>query len=518
MTSALSVVAGALRRAACREGLEPPAALGLPDGAGTVEVGGPADLGVVFEGGLGPEKRTETGTWFTPERIAHRLVCMAGVDAGVRDVLDPACGGGVFLLAALDALVAAGVDPADAVARIHGRDTSEECVTVTRSAIWWWAARHGVDAVPNPDVRCGDGLLDDLPPSDVVVGNPPFLGQLRARTARTEGRRAELSAQFAGVLHAYTDEAWLFLLAAVRAARPGGRVALVQPQSLLGARDAGPVRAAVDEVARLEDLWVDDGTTFDASVDACAPVLRIGTGGSNDWAAALADAHGVPPVVLPEGPTIGELATVHAGFRDEFYGIAAALREGGPGLRVVTAGAIDPFGVRPEHVQRIAKQRWRQPTVDPAALEGKAARWVQAQSAPKVLVATQTRVLEAAGDPVGALVGSVPVVAVVPHDPADLWHLLAALHAPAVSAWMLRRSAGTALSADACKPTKALLSAVPAPTDRAAWDEAADHARRLASGAGDLAAFAVAADAAHGVHDASVGDWWLRRLPVRSRR
>ena len=134
---------------------------------------------------------------------------------------------------------------------------------------------------------------------DVVVGNPPFLGQLRRRTAHDAARQAQLQERHGALVRPYTDPAWLFLAAAVDAVAPGGRVALVQPQSLLAARDAEPVRAHLDAVADLDDVWVDAGGAFAASVDVCAPVLRRRDGGMPrpaDWTAALARAHGIPTI------------------------------------------------------------------------------------------------------------------------------------------------------------------------------------------------------------------------------
>ena len=68
--------------------------------------------------------------------------------------------------------------------------------------------------------------------------------------------------------------------------------------------------------------------------------------------------------------------------------------------------------------------------------------WFEALLRPKVVVATQTKVLEAAADVRGEVVPSVPVISVVPHDERRLWHLLAVLLAPPVSAWSIRQWGG----------------------------------------------------------------------------
>lgn len=531
------VLAVAFVAAVRAEGLEPDPALRLLQTA-AAETPGPAAAQLAGPGALGPrheqlvtaEDRTRRGAWYTPAWLAEAIVerAIPDVRAARRGpVLDPACGGGAFLLAAADRLVTLGCTPAQALASLRGVDVDPTAVAVTEAALWWWGARRGAPAVVADQLQVGDALLDDTTPEPrgTVVGNPPFLGQLRSATTVAADRRADLRARYGDAVRAYTDPAWLFVLHAVEQVVPGGRVALVQPQSFLAARDAAAIRQELDGCVELVDAIVDDGTAFDAGVSVCAPVLQRRDpsrppGRPNDWVAPLADAAGVPRVHLPGTATLGDVASVHAGFRDEFYGLVDGVsEEASDGTspdcpRLVTAGAIDPFAVlgRP---QRFAGRRWIRPVVDPTRLTGRAARWAEVQAGPKVLVATQTRVLEAVADPEGALLGSVPVLCVRPADPDDVWHLLAALLAPAASAWLLRRSAGTALSADACRPTPALLGELPLPGNRRRWDEAAAVARCLSERGGDPSAFAAPADAAYAIDDPALRRWWQERRPRR---
>ena len=92
-------------------------------------------------------------------------------------------------------------------------------------------------------VEVGDALARDWGDAtyDVVLGNPPYLSQLAAATSR-----GGASARGGGP---YADAAAEFLVLAVGLARPGGgRVGLLLPQSILGSRDAGPVRARVEQL------------------------------------------------------------------------------------------------------------------------------------------------------------------------------------------------------------------------------------------------------------------------------
>lgn len=519
-------LASAFLAATALDGLRPPSWLRLlqvtADDRAGASVAGPEDLGPLHERLVTADERVRRGAWYTPSALAADLVARAlpdrrAVDLGV--VVDPACGGGVFLLAAVERLVALGVGPEDAVSAVLGWDVDEVAAAAAEAALWWWAARHGVDA--RPAVHVGDALLEDLGPVGTVVGNPPFLGQLRAATTVDADRRAALRERHGDAVRAYTDPAWLFALTAVEQVSPGGHVALVQPQSFLAARDAGAVRERIDARADLVHTVVDTEGAFDAAIRVCAPVLRRrpadGPSGANDWVGALADAAGIPAVELATGQRLGDVAVLHAGFRDEYYGLVEAVSEAAPGdtrPRLVTAGGIDPFRLL-DRGERFAGRRWAAPVVDTHFLAGRAARWAAVQDAPKVLVATQTRVLEAVADPEGALLGSVPVLCVRPHDPALVWHVLAALHAPAATAWLFRRSAGTALSADACRPTVALLADLPVPADRPAWDLAAGAARAAAEGRGCVAEAARLADAALGIDDPDLLAWWDARRPRR---
>lgn len=523
-----ATIAAWFLHAARGEGLDPPPELRILRGAGGTDgpavdvLGGPEDLGPLHEGLAGDDERVRRGAWYTPSWLAADLVARALPDraaGGLGPVVDPACGGGVFMLAAAERLRTLGVDPAEAVANLRGRDLDETAVAVAEAALWWWAARHGVDA--RPDVEVADGLLEDVGPAGAVVGNPPFLGQLRSATTVDATRRAALHDRHGDAVRAYTDPAWLFALTAVEQVAPGGHVALVLPQSFLAARDAAAIRDRIDACADLIHTVVDDGRAFAAKVQVCAPVLRRRTAGAvpkrNDWVGALADAAGIPSVGRVSDRCLGDVASVHAGFRDEYYGLVDAVGEAGEGRsgpRLVTAGGIDPCRLL-DRGERFAGRRWTAPVADTGRLHGRAARWAEVQDAPKLLVATQTKVIEAVADPHGALLGSVPVLCVVPDDPALLWHLLAALHAPAATAWLFRRSAGTALSADACRPTAALLAALPRPADTPAWDRAADAARAASEGRGTVADVGRLADAALGVHDADLHAWWDARRPQR---
>lgn len=511
---------------------------GPPGGAAAEDglTGGPVAeaLGAALEGATDGGRRRAQGLHVTPAWLAAHLVGRAlPPDAGAATVCDPACGGGAFLVAAADRLHRAGVRRSRVVRHlVWGADVDPVGLAAAEAALALWAGEApppGRLVVGDPLVA-GAGLWPDAPAGGfgAVVGNPPFQSQLGRRTARSAADRRRLRARYGDALRAYTDTAWLFLVLGCELVRPGGRVVLVQPQSLVAARDAAAVRDAVAGRARLVDLWADDARVFAAAVRVCAPVLeRVdgpppATDGHDPWADAWARTLGLPALPDLAGPALGERATVVAGFRDEYYGLVGAVREqdgnGTAAAPLVTSGILawgrSAWGERPV---RFAKRRWQAPVVDLPTLEepqrAAAARWVGRTRHPKVVVATQTSVIVSAVDDGGTWVPCVPAVAVVPHDPADLWRLAAAVASPLASAWIARRAAGTGLDRHALRISGPALAALPLPTDRPAWDGAAAALRAFSDAPGDAAlqAFADAAARAYDVPPDLTG-WWFERL------
>lgn len=169
----------------------------------------PEILGRVFEGLMAPDRRGDTGSFYTPAPVVDRVVresvaaYVAGRCPGVPTraitegrpgpmpaasryrvrrtlervrVLDPACGSGAFLLGALHRLAAAldGVSeqPFDAIRRgivarsLYGVDLLDDAALLCSLRLWL-ALSEGDDVVrplPNLDrrIRQGDALVDPL--------------------------------------------------------------------------------------------------------------------------------------------------------------------------------------------------------------------------------------------------------------------------------------------------------------------------------------------------------------------
>ncbi|MYJ34668.1 MAG: hypothetical protein F4071_01830 [Acidimicrobiaceae bacterium] len=172
---------------------------------------------------------------------------------------------------------------------------------------------------------------------------------------------------------------------------------------------------------------------------------------------------------------------------------------------------------------RFNKCKWNAPAVDIGRLrsESDLSEWVDRRLVPKLLVATQTPVLEVVPDEEGIMLPSVPVITVVPKS-ISIWHAAALLSAPALTAWAAARHLGASLSTSALKLSARQIEDLPLPQGSEAWDAAAAHAHdaflsESADGrAVHLQLLAQWMCRAFEIRDsAELITWWTDRLPSR---
>jgi SAM-dependent methyltransferase len=521
-------------------------------------------FGEGYEAMMARGARRAGGSFYTPRALVEHVLCVT-LDERLAEggrlptVLDPACGSGNFLLAAAERL-AARTTRSKAAALVHGFDIDPIAADLAAFALWRFVGTPGASWAPH---RCRIRVQDAFEAAPgrkfgVVVGNPPFLNQLESATAHSRARAKSLSAWSGGAVAGYADTSAAFLLLGVRLAAPGGRVAMVQPQSLLAARDAGAVREALMSKASLTSLWLAGRSVFaGASVITCVPSFAvggtqesvtlhdattfaaIGTGaspeGSSAWSWHAARLRGVPTVsgICARG-TLADLCRATADFRDQYYGlrglvveddaVPAARRDRFP--RLVTSGLIDLARCRwGQMPTRILKKTWAAPRVDLDRLERETdlGAWAKARLVPKILLATQTPVLEAVADPEGVMLPVTPVITITPNEAEDLWRVAAVLASPVATVAGYERTTGSALSPRALKLAASQVLALPVPSDRGVWDEAAGMLRTAHEARGDEACvpliLSVARwmNAAFGVRDdACLLAWWAGLQGLRS--
>ena len=527
-------------------------------------------LSVSYESSLGrvgaeskktSRRRKQLGAFYTPMILADVLVELSlkpwlkeRAPRACPTILDPACGSGNLLIAAARELVRAGCSKTAIASAMHGVDIDPIAVSIARTRL-----AHFLRLSPaatrqlSRQVRMGDALFEkNLQGAfDIVLGNPPFLNQLIGATVVNRRRAQKLVERFDGAVRGYADMASAFLLLGAQALKPGGRMAMIEPVSVLSAAHAHLVREGVGKLAQLECIYFERQRWASASthvailafaslqsrgaVNAGSSVkksgaqvkskhaLRAATGIASTgiahhavrknhghslrvlpspaltlpwsawqgrWSAAMAAHAGVPRMKQRPHGVIGDRARVAADFRDQYYGLRGAIKDSksSHGLRIVTTGLIDwahcMWGDRPV---RLLGKVWKHPEANERAIADDPYRkdWLADAKRPKVLVAVQTKALEAVVDTTGHMAPSVPLIRVVPHKRADLWRILAVVLSPATSAEAWWRHAGAGLSPHALKLSAKQIAALPLPTNISAWNRAADVLEKLHHTVGD---------------------------------
>ncbi len=211
-------------------------------------------------------------------------------------ILDPAVGGGHFLIAAgealADHLLAEGWAGSPTEARglalscFYGIERDPIAAEIAACALWLWAGLPGTSpAMLAGRIVCGDTLLDDrlwegLPGAfDAVIGNPPFASVF---SPTKNGYRERLKARYRTARGSF-DLAVPFVERALSLCREGGRCGLVLPNKILAAAYAAPLRAWIGEQAVVEAVIDYSGERpFEASVYPVACVFRRESPGPED--------------------------------------------------------------------------------------------------------------------------------------------------------------------------------------------------------------------------------------------
>jgi len=231
--------------------------------------GSPVDIkGRAFQNVLVPAIRSGMGQYFTPKQVISFVV--RAMNPKVSDlIIDPFCGSGHFLTEALDFVrrARATEDKAFhefAFTRLHGIEKSDRMVRVAMTDMRLHGDGHS-------NIRCVDSLLPfenypDLHEGsfDLIMTNPPFGSDLPADAIGQlgpfelgHGRRGTLPLEIVGL------ERCIQLL------RPGGRLAIVLPDSVLGNRSMGYARDWLwrrTRVRGIVSLPIETFTPFGANI------------------------------------------------------------------------------------------------------------------------------------------------------------------------------------------------------------------------------------------------------------
>ena len=194
-------------------------------------------IGVLCTGLMPDRFRAQFGAYYTPPALCERLLDMAteaGVDWCSARVLDPACGGGAFLVPVARRMAES---LEDSGARVALESVQRRLRGFERDPFAAWMSQVFLDASLGDlggeagarlqsVVRVCDSL-EQAPAGegfDLVVGNPPY-GRITLSPALREKFRRSLFGH-ANLYGVFTD-------LALRFTRPGGVIAYVTPTSFL---------------------------------------------------------------------------------------------------------------------------------------------------------------------------------------------------------------------------------------------------------------------------------------------
>lgn len=315
----------------------------------------------------GPTPEGVYGRVYTPREVARQLLLESSfpdAHAATGHLVDPACGGGIFLLVSAelrrDALRGAGLSARQVALRLlettHGLDLDPDAVTLARLLLGLEVARglgragpDVFDALPLPSVHQGDAMdrataerlrhVTGLLGPRWVVGNPPYLEAKRMPKALRDAVRARFPHRLKGAWDLYMA----FLELSLELVAEGGTVGLVLPNKFLVARygeaararllHEGWLRAVVDmaelDVFRKVGVYpvlvvLRRGEPALRSVWRVGPDVELGRAPltATPVPYALLQAVADPPVVftLPDGPLgamAGRLVRTHPRLGDQ---------------------------------------------------------------------------------------------------------------------------------------------------------------------------------------------------------
>ncbi len=235
-----------------------------------------------FSANKATHTRRKRGIHYTPASLVDYLTCRT-LDPVMKHkqfpdllkthLLDPSCGCGAFLIAAvryLFALYQKSENPVLCAQQrldllgnvVHGIDIDPLAVEWTRRVLLLavWEASIGEDSVASlriPNLRknivCGDFLSMEGAPVDAIIGGPPFVRlQTLQKTDRFLIRKYR--ANYRTARHGQFDLYMLFFEQAIRRLRPGGWLGWSVSNSFLRSSSGRTVRCLISSNGTIHEL------------------------------------------------------------------------------------------------------------------------------------------------------------------------------------------------------------------------------------------------------------------------
>ncbi len=265
-------------------------------------------LGKSYKSGLSLVERKKGGVFYTPESVAAEMTreCLEKINlnrALPPTVLDPSCGGGIFLVTTLRALLTH-IQPQTTQEAEHllttcifGVDRDPKAVELTKKCLRIELANWTQEKKLSPpthlplanNIRTGDSLLDwsqsdwnlDLSQHssfrwkqafsdllrkdgggfDLILGNPPY-GLSRGEQL-SPFENTWLKVHYEDVRVGKINKYILFLAQSLKLLKPKGHLAFLIPNAWLGIRSGKKIRKLLCENNLLEHLVIFEAALFD---------------------------------------------------------------------------------------------------------------------------------------------------------------------------------------------------------------------------------------------------------------
>lgn len=210
-------------------------------------------IGDAYEAFAGSELRSREGQFFTPQNAISWLVEAIDPKEGER-IVDPACGAGGFLAISAKHLIRNGTKPEAICEFLHGIEKDKYLTTLAH-------AHLALITLSSANVVCGDSLsltdIDGQPIAstheafDVVLANPPFGAKIISASDEVRSGfqlaykwkidKRSSSLQRTSELTRSSPPQVLFVERIINMTKPGGRIGIVLPESVVSNKSYAPV-------------------------------------------------------------------------------------------------------------------------------------------------------------------------------------------------------------------------------------------------------------------------------------
>lgn len=464
-------------------------------------------LGEIYEQVLShsPTEKKTGGAYYTPAQLVGFVVenTVRVWEKEFPTILDPACGGGVFLVAAYQELLdGRSQNMGRSLTRpereqilldcIHGVDINPHAVTVTKlSLLLKLLENQHLSQQPLPDIshniHCGNAVIDEDFELDnssqsssqvnplswqkafpnilqsggfnIVIGNPPYVD--------SEWMTKYLSDWRQYCTHHYKSATgnWdlfcVFIEKALMLCRSDGLISLVVPNKLASADYASGARSLLTTSSQIITLHdYSQSAAFDAAVYPLVFVARKGSGqldkqesGAVWTIAATVQQSQLLDRLRDQFPKLEAIAQVNgAATVAEAYAMRELIEEEQPSeagqsnhhLRIVNSGTVDRYcflwGKKP---MRYLGQSYLHPAIEKS--DRLPPKRLQQAKQPKIIVSGMTKRLECSLDKDGSFLAGKSTSIIFASQTCDLYYLLGVLNSHLISFYVRSYFSGNRL-------------------------------------------------------------------------